>query len=206
MGTLGDLACFSFHPTKNLGAAGDAGLVTSEDDALAARVRLLRKHGAQPKYHHQIVGGNFRLDAMQAAILRAKLPALAGWNAARREHASLYDELLAELPVGTPQLRAENECVYQQYTIRVESDDGGPGRRDALRAKLAESKVASNIYYPTPLHLQPCFADLNYAAGSLPVAERAANSVLSLPVYPELGADGVREVVRRLRLALGSVD
>jgi len=205
-GRLGDLGCFSFHPTKNLGAAGDAGLVTSRDGALADRVRLLRKHGAEQKYHHQLVGGNFRLDAIQAAILRAKLPALDGWNAARQQHAARYDELLAGWPIVTPRVGEDNESVFQQYTIRVDGEDGGPQRRDALRAKLTDLGVGSNIYYPTPLHLQPCFAHLGYVAGSLPEAERAANSVLSLPVHPALGVEGVDEVARRLRLALDSVD
>jgi dTDP-4-amino-4,6-dideoxygalactose transaminase len=205
-GCLGDLGCFSFHPTKNLGAAGDAGLVTSQDGVLAERVRLLRKHGAEKKYHHQIVGGNFRLDAIQAAVLRAKLPALEEWNTARRQHAARYDELLAGWPIVTPRIREDNESVFQQYTVRIDGDDGGPQRRDALRAKLADLGVGSNIYYPTPLHLQPCFAHLGYVAGSLPEAERAAHSVLSLPVHPALGVAGVDEVVRRLRLALDSVD
>jgi dTDP-4-amino-4,6-dideoxygalactose transaminase len=206
VGSLGDVACFSFHPTKNLGAAGDAGLVTSKSANIAARVRLLREHGAAPKDHHHLVGGNFRLDAIQAAILRAKLPALDGWNAARQRNAAAYDELLADLAVVTPRRRDDTESVFQQYTIRVDTPDGGSKRRDALRTELAGLGVATQVYYPVPLHLQPCFAELGYRSGTLPMAERAANSVLSLPVSPALGLDGVAEVARRLRLALRAVD
>ncbi|HJK94543.1 MAG TPA: DegT/DnrJ/EryC1/StrS family aminotransferase [Polyangiaceae bacterium LLY-WYZ-15_(1-7)] len=184
VGTLGAFGCFSFFPSKNLGAFGDGGLVTTMDDALAEKARVLRVHGAKPKYFHAVVGGNFRLDALQAAILRAKLPALEGWHEGRQANAALYDRLFAEagLPPGrlrTP-ARVHARHVYNQYVIRTD-------RRDALQAHLKERGIATAIYYPRPLHLQACFADLGYAPGDLPVAERACEEVLALPVFPELG-------------------
>ena len=185
----GAAATYSFFPTKNLGALGDAGAVATDDDALADRLALLRNQGARPKYHHVAVGGNFRLDALQAAVLRAKLPHLAAWTAARRAHAARYRALLAA--AAPPELRLPPDdpaCVWHQFVIRAP-------RRDALRAHLAAAGVATEIYYPSPLHLQPCFADLGYRPGSLPVAERACAEVLALPIHPALPAEAPAYVV-----------
>jgi dTDP-4-amino-4,6-dideoxygalactose transaminase len=190
-GAVGAFACFSFFPTKNLGALGDAGLVTTHDAALAKRARLLRAHGAEPKYHHALVGGNFRLDALQAAFLRAKLPHLAQWNRARQHNARLYDGLFASaaLPVTllrTPVVQQANH-IYHQYVIQTP-------HRDALQAHLQRERIGSEVYYPVPLHLQVCFAHLGELAGSNPVAERAAREVLALPIYPELAPAQIERV------------
>ena len=180
-GSMGTLACFSFYPTKNLGAMGDAGLVVTSDAALAERVRRLRNHGGHAAYQHPEVGGNFRLDTLQAAILAAKFPYLDGWHARRRERAAYYDEHLAvpgiELPVAA---WGRERHTYHQYVIRV------PDRRDALRAHLAGRRIDSMIYYPVPLHRQSCFRHLGHPAGAFPCSEDAAVRSLALPIYPEL--------------------
>ncbi|MAQ15978.1 MAG: transcriptional regulator [Sandaracinus sp.] len=175
--------CFSFFPAKNLGGLGDGGLVSTDDAELATRMRRVRVHGAHPKYFHAMVGGNFRLDALQAAFLRVKLPHVDTWIAARRANAAYYDERLgaaglAPERLGLPE-RADPGHTYNQYVIRT-------NRRDALRDALAEAGVPTAIYYPKPLHLQECFAYLGYEPGSLPIAERACDEVLAIPVGPEL--------------------
>lgn len=183
-GAFGAAAAFSFYPTKNLGGCGDGGAVTTDDDALAARMRRLRVHGQAAegqRYVHAEVGWNSRLDELQAALLRVKLPQLASWNEARRAHAEAYDEALRGLP-GIRPLDAPGEGVratYHLYTLRAE-------RREALRAHLAEAGVGCGVYYPLPLHLQQCFAAFGYRAGDLPQAEAASAEALSLPMYPEL--------------------
>lgn len=185
----GIAAAISFFPTKNLGALGDAGAVVTDDDALAERVTLLRNHGARPKYHHVLLGGNFRLDALQAAVLAARLPHLEAAIAARRSRAAIYDRLLRD--AGLPDVRRpapHPEHTWHQYVIRAP-------RRAALRAHLAAAGIATEIYYPEPLHLQPCFAALGYRAGSMPVAERAAAEVLALPIQPALVIDQQAAVV-----------
>jgi dTDP-4-amino-4,6-dideoxygalactose transaminase len=191
--------CYSFFPSKNLGALGDAGLLTVRDPALAKRARLLRAHGAEPKYHHALIGGNFRLDALQAAFLRVKLPHLARWTAARQENARLYDALFAEANLDPALLRTPSRVyaghVYNQYVIRTD-------RRDELQAALRAEGIGSEVYYPIPLHLQACFAYLGEGPGAHPVAERAAKQVLALPIYAELGATRIERVVHAVVRAL----
>jgi dTDP-4-amino-4,6-dideoxygalactose transaminase/acetyltransferase-like isoleucine patch superfamily enzyme len=180
VGTFGEFGCFSFFPSKNLGGFGDGGLLVTGDEVLAERARILRAHGGKPKYHHAYIGGNFRLDAVQCALLAVKLPHLARYTARRREHASFYDRELASLApeVLTP-VRVEDGHVYNQYVLRSV-------RRDELRKALSAARVGSEIYYPRCLHLQECFAELGYREGDLPLAEAAAREVLAIPVFPEL--------------------
>ncbi len=192
VGTLGAYGCFSFFPSKNLGGLGDGGLVTTNDAELAERARVMRVHGGKPKYHHALVGGNFRLDALQAAVLRVKLPHLDAWTRRRRENAALYDRLFRESGLESELLRAPERIfdghVFNQYVVRS-------SRRDALEAHLRERKIGTAIYYPIPLHLQACFADLGYREGDMPVAERACREALALPVYPELTRAQIVRVV-----------
>lgn len=180
----------SFFPSKNLGAIGDAGAVYTDSAEMAASCRLHRNHGTERRYHYSVVGGNMRMDTLQAAILRVKLPYLARWTDARRANAEAYRELLHESPVVMPD--HVDGHVYNQFVIRAP-------RRDELRARLASAGIATEIYYPVPLHLQPCFADLGYQAGELPEAERAAAEVLGLPIYPELPADSLEYVAECIR-------
>ena len=195
VGTIGHLGCFSFFPTKNLGAYGDGGLVVTNDDKLAEKVRMLRVHGSKPKYYHHLVGTNSRLDALQAAILRAKLPHLDEWTAARQRIAARYDELLRDVPgVEIPFRAPDRTHIFHQYTIRVLS-----GRRDALQKNLSEQGVGVQVYYPLPLHLQPCFRHLGYKEGDLPESERASREVLSLPMFPELTEEEQDYVVQAIK-------
>jgi dTDP-4-amino-4,6-dideoxygalactose transaminase len=184
-GSMGTASAFSFYPTKNLGGFGDGGLITTNDAELASKLRVLRDHGQQPRYYHHFVGLNSRLDALQAAVLSVKLPKLDDWSAARARHAARYEAEFAQRGLGetivTPTTSANCHHVWNQYTVRVTD-----GRRDALQKYLADRKIGSAIYYPVPLHLQKCFASLNYEEGSLPNTEQACREVLSLPVYPEL--------------------
>ncbi len=181
-GTIGHLGCFSFFPTKNLGAYGDGGMIITSDDALAEKLRKLRVHGSKPKYYHQLVGFNSRLDALQAAVLRAKLPHLEAWSEARRQLADRYDTLLADIPGITLPYRVKGcSHIFHQYTIRV-----ADGRRDTLRDHLKAQGIGTEIYYPLPLHLQQCFAHLGYTQGNLPESESASQEALSLPMFPEL--------------------
>jgi dTDP-4-amino-4,6-dideoxygalactose transaminase len=200
-GSVGALGCLSFFPSKNLGCFGDGGMVVSRDAELAERVRLLRNQGQKPKYFSQIVGGNFRLDALQAAVLRAKLPHLDRWTAARQKNAARYRELFrasglrcadgalvegAEL--GMPVERPGGRHVYNQFVVRVR-------QRDALRAFLMDRGIGTEVYYPQPMHLQKCFSDWGYGPGAFPESERAAEETLALPVYPELPVASVERVV-----------
>ena len=180
-GAAGDAGAFSFFPTKNLGGFGDGGLVSTSDADLAARVRKLRVHGGKQMCRHELVGINSRLDAIQAAVLRAKLPYLEGWIGDRRANASRYHEALGGLQgIQIPETLEGNVHVYNQYTIRVE-------RRDELQAHLKARQIGTGMYYPVPLHLQECFLELGGRKGQLPEAERACSEVLSLPIFPELG-------------------
>ncbi len=179
VGSLGDVSCLSFYPTKNLGAYGDAGMAVSNNAEIAATIDQLRRHGGKKKYHAEVLGFNSRLDTLQAAILGVKLPHLDAWNEARRRVAQRYNELLADSPVTTPYEAPNVRHVYHQYTIRAP-------QRDALAAYLKQQGIGSMIYYPVPLHQQELYADLGYEAGSLPESEAAAREVLSLPIYPEL--------------------
>ncbi len=194
-GTIGRLGCFSFYPTKNLGAYGDGGMVITNDDELAERMRLLRVHGSKPKYYHHIVGANSRLDALQAAILRAKLPHLDQWSQARRERAAYYDQLLNDVEgIETPYVASDRTHIYHQYTIRVKD-----GRRDKLRVYLKERGIGTEVYYPLPLHLQECFSDLGYHEGDLRESEWASREVLSLPVFPELKEKELAYVIKHVQ-------
>lgn len=192
-GSIGNAGAFSFFPTKILGAFGDAGAVTSGDDGLADRVRKLRVHGGHKMYHHDEVGTNSRLDALQAGILAAKLPHVAEWIGARQRVAQAYDRALQGIDgVQTPVVGAGNEHVYGVYTLRV-------ARRDALRDHLRDQGIGSNIYYPLPLHLQECFKELGGRAGDLPVTERLAGEVLSLPIFPTMSEAQIAEVADAVR-------
>lgn len=182
VGTIGAIGCFSFFPSKNLGAFGDAGFVTATDPALAKKLRLIRTHGMEPKYHHHLVGANFRIDALQAAVLRVKLPKLAGWSEGRRANAARYRALFADAglsDVVLPTAAPNRTHIYNQFVIRVP-------QRNQLRAHLDAATIGTEVYYPVPFHLQACFANLGYQPGAFPEAEAAANDSLALPIYPEL--------------------
>ena len=192
-GSIGHYGCLSFFPSKNLGAAGDAGMVVTNDAQRADKLRCLRAHGAKPKYHHRIVGGNFRLDAIQAAVISAKLPHLDDWTAARQRNAKRYDRLFAEtgLPIVLPTV-VTNRHIFNQYVIRTSG-------RNELQAFLQKKGVGTEVYYPVPMHLQDCFAYLGYEAGAFPHSERAAEESLALPIYPELTDAQARYVVGCIR-------
>lgn len=192
VGSIGRMGAFSFFPSKNLGCFGDGGLVTTADDELDRRLRELRMHGQSGAYHHPVVGGNFRLDALQAAILRVKLPHVDGWVEGRRANADRYRRLFHDAgldqTVGLPAAVTGRGHTFNQFVIRAP-------RRDGLRAFLADRGIGAAVYYPLPLHLQPCFADLGYHEDDFPVAEQASREVLALPIFPELAASEQEEVV-----------
>jgi dTDP-4-amino-4,6-dideoxygalactose transaminase len=192
-GELGWVTGYSFFPSKNLGAWGDGGMMVTSDDQAAARLRKLRLHGGAKQYHHDEVGTNSRLDTLQAAILLAKLPSLAGWSARRRDHAAYYTAALAAVGgVRPPVVERNNEHIFHQYTLRVE-------RREELQAHLKGKGIGTAVYYPIPLHLQACFSHLGYTPGRLPAAEQAAREVLSLPIYPELARAQQDYVIEGIR-------
>jgi dTDP-4-amino-4,6-dideoxygalactose transaminase len=183
VGSIGDIGCFSFFPSKNLGAFGDAGLCTCNDAELAESMRVLRVHGGKPKYFHSVIGGNFRIDELQAAVLRVKLKHLDRWTEARQRNAAYYDAAFAAANLATqvitPKASVRGRHIFNQYIVRVQN-------RDALKAHLTKRSIGSEVYYPVPLHLQPCFAYLKHARGDFPEYERAALETLALPIYPEL--------------------
>ena len=205
VGSLGQMGCFSFYPTKNLGAFGDAGLITTNDDALASHLLQLRNHGMEPRYYHAFIGGNFRIDAMQAAVLRVKLPYLPQWHAARRANAALYNELFTQagvvssdvdtipdgkvvLPTMLNERTSADHHIFNQYTIRV-------AKRDALRTYLQQNGIGTEVYYPVPFHEQQCFVNLKNNATDFPVTNSLCNTVLALPIFPELSQTQIAEVV-----------
>jgi dTDP-4-amino-4,6-dideoxygalactose transaminase len=191
-GSMGDYGCFSFFPSKNLGGAGDGGMVVAQDADKADKVRLLREHGSRPKYYHALIGTNSRLDALQAAILRVKLKHLDRWSEKRKKNAELYNALFEGSSVVRPYLDPRTRHIYNQYVIRVT-------RRDELKAHLTERGIGNEIYYPVPLHLQKCFANLGHKAGDLPNSEAAARETLALPIYPELTEEQIRYVAATVR-------
>jgi dTDP-4-amino-4,6-dideoxygalactose transaminase len=200
VGTFGAIAAFSFFPSKNLGGFGDGGVVTTNDAALARQLRLVRNHGMEPKYYHHLVGGNFRLDALQAAVLRVKLPHLEAWTAARQRNAARYRKLFeaaglldtVRVPVEAPQ----RSHIYNQFVIRTP-------KRDALKQHLEQHGIGTEVYYPVPFHLQACFASLGYKDGAFPEAERAAKDSLALPIYPELTEEQQAAVVNTIKTFYG---
>lgn len=214
VGTIGDIGCFSFFPSKNLGCFGDGGLVTTNDDVLGEKLRILRVHGGEPKYYHKVIGGNFRIDALQAAIISVKLPHLDSWSEQRRKNAGTYNQLFIErgLAAETGKINfdknnkvllpkaafedsaraVKNYHIYNQYIIRVE-------KRDELRKYLSEKEIATEIYYPVPFHMQECFAYLGNKPGDFPLAEQAANTSIALPIYPELTLEQQTYVVETVK-------
>ena len=217
VGTIGDIGCFSFFPSKNLGCFGDGGLVTTNNNELADKLKILRVHGGHPKYYHKIIGGNFRLDAIQAAVISVKLPHLNGWSEARRKNAKLYNKLfidakLAEetgrtsfddknkvlLPkaiykseIVNPKSQILNYHIYNQYIIRTQ-------KRNEVREFLTKNNIGTEIYYPVPFHLQECFSYLGYKQGDFPVSESAANTSIALPIFPELTEEQIKYVVDKI--------
>ena len=199
VGNWGAIGCFSFFPSKNLGGFGDGGLVTATDAKLAHRLKLIRNHGMEPKYYHHLVGANFRIDALQAAVLRVKLPHLAAWSDGRRANAARYRALFAGAGLSQVTLPCEapdRTHIYNQFVIRV-------AERDRLRAHLDAAGIGTEVYYPVPFHLQECFAGLGYKAGAFPVAEAAAQQSLALPIYPELTEAQQAAVVGAIRKFYG---
>lgn len=208
VGTIGHIGCFSFFPSKNLGGYGDGGLIVTNDDKLSEIIRIKRVHGGEPKYYHKVIGGNFRLDAIQAAVLRVKLPHLQSWSEKRQQNAKRYNQLFIEAELaeeaGKTQFDSKNKVllpkavyeksgvknyhIYNQYKIRVE-------KRDALREFMTKHEIGTEIYYPVPFHLQECFADLGYKKGDFPVSEFSANTSIALPIYPELSDEQLQYVV-----------
>jgi len=190
-GNFGNTGCFSFYPTKNLGAFGDGGLVTTNDEKLAEKLRVLRDHGQNPRYYYNMIGGNFRLDGIQGATLNVKLNHLNKWTEKRRQNAATYNKLLAGCPVKTPKVAEGNKHIYHQYTIAAP-------KRDQLQKFLADSGISSAIFYPKPLHLQQCFSNLGYKASDMPIAEKVCEEVLSLPIYPELTEEQIKYTAAKI--------
>jgi dTDP-4-amino-4,6-dideoxygalactose transaminase len=181
-GSFGDMGCFSFFPSKNLGGAGDGGMIVTNNEQLYSRLKAMRNHGSNPKYYHQFVSGNFRLDAIQAAVLLVKLSHLDDWSEARRRNAAFYDEMFADTIIETPYINPDCVSIYNQYMIRIPN-------RDEVMALLRKENIGCEIYYPCPQHLQECFRNLGYKQGDFPETEKASKEVLAIPIYPELTSD-----------------
>ncbi|MBN2200812.1 DegT/DnrJ/EryC1/StrS family aminotransferase [bacterium] len=193
-GAMGDMGCFSFFPSKNLGAMGDGGMVVAKDAALAEKLAKLRNHGAHPKYFHSMIGGNFRLDTVQAAVLLVKLPHLESWHAKRRANAERYNKTLDVKGIVKPAaVYGSEHHIYNQYVILL------PEKRDELRKSLQEKGIGHEVYYPVPFHEQECFKTLGYKSGDFPISERASKNTIALPIYPELTAEQQDEVVAAIR-------
>jgi dTDP-4-amino-4,6-dideoxygalactose transaminase len=186
-GSIGDIGCYSFYPTKNIGAFGDAGMVVTNNDALAEKIRLMRVHGENPRYYYRMIGGNFRMDNLQGAVLSVKLKYLDEWNKKRRDNAAIYNSMFAGTIVKPQKIEQNNVSIYHQYTITVP-------KRDMLHAYLSKQGIGSGIFYPQPLHLQDCFKGLGYKKGDFPAAEEITESVLSLPIYQELTSEQIKHV------------
>ena len=191
-GSMGAIGCFSFFPSKNLGGCGDGGFMTTGDESLAERLRILREHGASPKYYHKAIGINSRLDALQAGIIMVKLPHLEEWHQGRRKNAAFYGEHLSDLPLTLPRISRDCVSVFNQYVIRV-------SRRDDLREHLTTRGIGNEIYYPVPLHLQECYRDLDCREGDFPEAEKAARETVAIPIYPQLTEEQLGEVVSAIK-------
>ncbi|MGB7582328.1 MAG: DegT/DnrJ/EryC1/StrS family aminotransferase [Sedimentisphaerales bacterium] len=186
-GSIGDIGCYSFYPTKNIGAFGDAGMVVTNNDALAEKIRLMRVHGENPRYYYRMIGGNFRMDNIQGAVLSVKLKYLDEWNKKRRDNAAIYNSMFAGTIVKSQKIEQNNVSIYHQYTITVP-------KRDMLQVHLSKHGIGSGIFYPQPLHLQDCFKGLGYKKGDFPAAEKITESVLSLPIYQELTSEQIEHV------------
>ncbi|MFN3532006.1 MAG: DegT/DnrJ/EryC1/StrS family aminotransferase, partial [Candidatus Brocadia sp.] len=191
-GTFGDVGCFSFYPTKNLGGYGDGGLVTTNDNRLAELIKILRVHGSNPRYYHSHIGINGRLDAIQAAVLSVKLKYLNSWSEKRRSIAAYYHEHLKGLPIRLPKVEPHNTHIFHQYVIATPN-------RDALMKYLESQGIETTIYYPIPLHLQKCFEHLGYKRGALPESERASNETLALPIFPEITQKEQNYVIHHIK-------
>lgn len=196
-GSIGDLGCLSFFPSKNLGGYGDGGMVVTDDEELAEKIKVLRVHGSKPKYYHSMIGCNSRLDALQAAVLSVKIKYLDSWSKKRRENAWLYDQLFQGMDIVTPYVEPCNVHIYNQYTIRVKE-------RDRLQAHLKAHGIGTALYYPLPLHLQECYAHLGYKEGDLPESEKASKKTMSVPIYPELTEEQQRYIVKAIQEFLGT--
>lgn len=200
VGSIGHLGCFSFYPTKNLGAAGDGGAITTNDPALAAKMRILRNHGQSNSYQYRTIGMNSRLDTLQAAVLQTKLRHLDTWNAQRAQIASYYQQLLEQVSgIIPPPTISEGQSVWNQYTVRISAPGVDQNQRDRIQKHLQQRGIGSTIYYPLPLHLQPVYQSLEYQPGQLPVAEQVAQEVLSLPMFPELLPQEQEQVIHGLK-------
>jgi len=200
-GSMGHYGAFSFFPSKNLGCMGDGGLVTTKDSEKAEKLEIFRNHGSMPKYYHKYVGGNFRLDAMQAAVLSVKLPYLDSWTEARQKNAERYNRLFADAKIEgviVPPVLSRRRHIYNQYTLRIKN-----GTRNRVLKSLREKNIGCEVYYPVPLHLQECFEGLSYKQGDLPICEQASEEVLSIPIFPELTENEQEYVVKAFKEILG---
>jgi dTDP-4-amino-4,6-dideoxygalactose transaminase len=203
-GSVGTAGCFSFFPSKNLGGVGDGGMIVTNDDSLAEMCSIMRNHGSKPKYYHKFIGGNFRLDPLQAVVISVKLKYLEQWHAARQANAAWYNAKFAGVAgVVTPFVEPHNRMIYNQYSLRIVTGKS-KATRDEVRAKLTEKKIGNEVYYPVPLHIQECFKSLKYKKGAMPQSELAAQELVALPIYPELTEAQKNEVASTILEAVGA--